>query len=122
MASKPEDQSSPLDTVKMVFALALLTGGVAGYYYFEDQAFLYRVLGLLAIVLMALGVVFTTAVGQRTWGFLKESRVELRKMVWPSRGETVQTTLAVFVMVLVMGIFLWLLDMLLGWAVQFVIA
>jgi preprotein translocase subunit SecE len=122
MASKPEDQSSPLDTVKMVFALALLTGGVAGYYYFEDQAFLYRVLGLLAFVLMALGVVFTTAVGQRTWGFLKESRVELRKMVWPSRGETVQTTLAVFVMVLVMGIFLWLLDMLLGWAVQFVIA
>lgn len=122
MASKPEDQSSPLDTVKMVFALALLTGGVAGYYYFEDQAFLYRVLGLLAIVLMALGVVFTTAVGQRTWDFLKESRVELRKMVWPSRGETVQTTLAVFVMVLVMGIFLWLLDMLLGWAVQFVIA
>ncbi|MDX1334183.1 MAG: preprotein translocase subunit SecE [Gammaproteobacteria bacterium] len=122
MASKPEDQSSPLDTVKMVFALALLTGGVAGYYYFEDQAFLYRVLGLLAVVLMALGVVFTTAVGQRTWGFLKESRVELRKMVWPSRGETVQTTLAVFVMVLVMGIFLWLLDMLLGWAVQFVIA
>jgi len=122
MASKPEDQSSPFDTVKMVFALALLTGGVAGYYYFEDQAFLYRVLGLLAVVLMALGVVFTTAVGQRTWGFLKESRVELRKMVWPSRGETVQTTLAVFVMVLVMGIFLWLLDMLLGWAVQFVIA
>jgi preprotein translocase subunit SecE len=122
MASKPEDQSSPLDTVKMLFALALLTGGVAGYYYFEDQAFLYRVLGLLAVVLMALGVVFTTAVGQRTWGFLKESRVELRKMVWPSRGETVQTTLAVFVMVLVMGIFLWLLDMLLGWAVQFVIA
>jgi len=122
MASKPEDQSSPLDTVKMLFALALLTGGVAGYYYFEDQAFLYRVLGLLAFVLMALGVVFTTAVGQRTWGFLKESRVELRKMIWPSRGETVQTTLAVFVMVLIMGIFLWLLDMLLGWAVQFVIA
>ena len=122
MASKPEDQSSPFDTVKMVFALMLLTGGVAGYYYFEDQAFLYRVLGLLAMVLLALGVVYTTAIGQRTWGFVRESRVELRKMVWPSRGETVQTTLAVFVMVLVVGIFLWLLDMLLGWAVQFVIA
>lgn len=122
MASKPEDQSSPFDTVKMVFALMLLTGGIAGYYYFEDQAFLYRVLGLLAMVLLALGVVYTTAIGQRTWGFVRESRVELRKMVWPSRGETVQTTLAVFVMVLVVGIFLWLLDMLLGWAVQFVIA
>jgi preprotein translocase subunit SecE len=122
MASKPEDQSSPFDTVKMVFALMLLTGGIAGYYYFEDQAFLYRVLGLLAMVLLALGVVYTTATGQRAWGFIRESRVELRKMVWPSRGETVQTTLAVFVMVLVVGIFLWLLDMLLGWAVQFVIA
>lgn len=122
MASKPEDQSSPFDTVKMVFALMLLTGGMAGYYYFEDQAFLYRVLGLLAMVLLALGVVYTTATGQRAWGFIRESRVELRKMVWPTRGETVQTTLAVFVMVLVVGIFLWLLDMLLGWAVQFVIA
>jgi preprotein translocase subunit SecE len=122
MASKPEDQSSPFDTIKMVFALMLLTGGIAGYYYFEDQAFLYRVLGLLAMVLLALGVMYTTATGQRTWGFIRESRVELRKMVWPSRGETVQTTLAVFVMVLVVGIFLWLLDMLLGWAVQFMIA
>ena len=122
MASKPEEQSSPFDTVKMVFALMLLTGGIAGYYYFEDQAFLYRVLGLLAMVLLALGVVYTTATGQRAWGFIRESRVELRKMVWPTRGETVQTTLAVFVMVLVVGIFLWLLDMLLGWAVQFVIA
>jgi preprotein translocase subunit SecE len=74
------------------------------------------------MVLLALGVVYTTATGQRAWGFIRESRVELRKMVWPTRGETVQTTLAVFVMVLVVGIFLWLLDMLLGWAVQFVIA
>jgi preprotein translocase subunit SecE len=122
MASKPEEQSSPFDVVKMVFALLLLTGGVAGYYYFADQAFLYRVLGMLALILMALGVMATTATGQRTWHFLRECRVELRKMVWPSRGETVQTTLSVFVMVLIVGIFLWLLDMLLGWAVQFVIA
>ncbi len=123
MAGKPEEQgSSALDTVKMVVALLIVTVGIAGYYYYADQGLLYRVLGLLAMVIIAIGVMLTTALGGRTMGFLRESRTELRLMVWPTRAETIQTTLAVFVMVLIMGIFLWLLDMLLGWAVQFVIA
>jgi preprotein translocase subunit SecE len=123
MAGKPEEQgNSALDTVKMVVALLILTIGIAGYYYYADQGLLYRVLGLLVMAVIAIGVMLTTALGGRTMGFLRESRTELRLMVWPTRAETIQTTLAVFVMVLIMGIFLWLLDMLLGWAVQFVIA
>jgi preprotein translocase subunit SecE len=121
MAAKPEVQSSGFDIVKMVLALLLLASGIVAYYYFDEYGTLYRVLGLLAVVAVALGVMYTTALGRRTLGFLRESRTEVRKMVWPTRAETIQTTLAVFVMVLVMGIFLWLLDLFLGWGVQFFI-
>jgi len=122
MAAKPEVQGSGLDTVKMVLALLMLAGGIVAYYYFDEYGTLYRVLGLLAITFASIGVMYTTELGRRTWGFLRESRTEVRKMVWPTRAETIQTTLAVFVMVLVMGIFLWLLDMFLGWGVRFFIA
>jgi len=105
----------------MVLAVLVLAGGIVGYYYFDEYGTLYRVLGLLAVTIAAFGIMYTTALGRRTLGFLRESRTEVRKMVWPTRAETIQTTLAVFVMVLVMGIFLWLLDMFLGWGVQFFI-
>ncbi|MGB5397796.1 MAG: preprotein translocase subunit SecE [Gammaproteobacteria bacterium] len=107
-----------MDTLKLGVAVLILVAGVAGFYYFEAEAILYRVLGLLALVLMAVGVVYTTRLGQSIVGFGREARAEVRKVVWPTRQETVQTTMMVIFAVILIGIFLWLVDMTLLWAVQ----
>jgi preprotein translocase subunit SecE len=62
-------------------------------------------------------MMMTTAVGQSSWGFAQEARQEVRKVVWPSRSETMQTTLMVFAMVIIVGLILWFLDMFLFWAI-----
>lgn len=121
MADKAEAQVSGLDTVKLGGALALLVAAVGAFYYYADQSLLYRVLGLIAVAVVAATIALTTVQGRKLVGFLQDSRTEVRKMVWPSRTETVQTTLVVLVMVVLIGVLLWLLDMLLGWAVQFLI-
>lgn len=117
MATQAESVSSTFDTVKLVFAVTLLVASVAGFYYFSAESVFYRALGVIGLTLLALGVVFTTAPGRALWAFFKESRVEVRKMVWPTRQETVQTTLIVFALVFLVGLILWLLDMFLFWAV-----
>lgn len=118
MAEKAASGGSALDTVKIAIALLLLALGVGGFYYFSHEMLVVRVIGLLAIGGAAVGVFATTIPGKNAWGFLQGSRTEVRKMVWPSRAETTQVTLVVVAMVLVMGVFLWLLDTLLGWIVK----
>ena len=92
---------------------AILLGGIALFYFLSEYSTLIRVLGLLVIAGAAVAIALQTASGRRIWEFATASRNEVRKVVWPSRQETVQTTLIVFAMVLVMGIVLWLFDMLL---------
>ncbi|MEA3410374.1 MAG: preprotein translocase subunit SecE [Pseudomonadota bacterium] len=121
MSAKAEVRASSLDTLKLSVSVLLLLAGVGAFYYYADQSQLYRVLGLLAIAAVAVAIASTTAKGRALWAFMQDARVEVRKMVWPSRAETVQTTLVVFVVVIIVGIFLWLLDMLLSWLVRFVI-
>ncbi len=116
--SKSDTGGSPLDTVKLIVALALILAGLGGFYYFSGESTLYRVLGLLAVTALAVGVFVTTAPGRSLVGFLKGARAEVRKMVWPTRQEAAQTTLVVMVLVLLVGIFLWLVDMVLGWGVS----
>ncbi|AOV17611.1 preprotein translocase subunit SecE [Acidihalobacter aeolianus] len=118
MAEKAASGGSALDTVKIAITLLLLALGVGGFYYFSHEMLVVRVIGLLAIGGVAVGVFVTTVPGKNAWGFLQGSRTEVRKMVWPSRAETTQVTLVVVAMVLVMGVFLWLLDTLLGWVVK----
>jgi preprotein translocase subunit SecE len=74
---------------------------------------LLRVLGLLAMVVVAVLIALQTAVGRNVWRFASDARTEVRKVVWPTRQETIQTTLIVMFVVLLMGIFLWLVDMML---------
>lgn len=120
MVAKTEvEVTNKLDTVKLLLAIVLLLAGIAGFYYFESEGLIYRVLGLLVFVLMALGTVYMTNLGQSIVGFGRESRAEVRKVVWPTRQETIQTTLMVIVTVIVLGIFLWLIDMMLVNAVQY---
>ena len=120
-SSKAEETGSGLDFVKIAAAVVLVAIGIVGFYYFSEQSVLYRVLGLLAMSGAAIGLFLTTEKGRGLWSFLRESRTEVRKMVWPTRAEALQTTLIVMVIVFIMGIFLWLLDTFLGWAVRFVI-
>jgi len=95
-------------------AVVVLIAAVVGFYYFSDQLLIYRVTGLLVAAAAAFALVMGTQLGQWVLGLVKESQNEVRKMVWPTRQETMQTTWAVALMVLVVGFFLWLLDMLLG--------
>ncbi len=120
MVAKTEvEVTNKLDTFKLFLAVVVLLAGIAGFYYYEAEGLLYRVLGLLAFVLVALGMVYTTNLGQSIVGFGREARAEVRKVVWPSRQETVQTTMMVIVAVIIIGIFLWLIDMVLVNAVQY---
>ncbi len=119
MVTKTEQQeASGFDTVKLLVSLAILVAGIFGFYYFKEEAQLLRVLGILAVVLVSIGIAATTAIGKKSLGFARDARVEVRKVVWPTRQETTQTTIAVLVMVLVVAIMLWLFDMLLGWGVK----
>ncbi|MFN2310397.1 MAG: preprotein translocase subunit SecE [Gammaproteobacteria bacterium] len=118
MNSKVEVEGAGMDTAKLAVAVALLLAAVGAFYWFADHSLLLRVLGLLATVGVALFIVAQTAVGARALGFMGDARTEVRKVVWPTRQETVQTALIVFAVVIFVGIVLWLLDMLLLWAVR----
>jgi len=104
--------------MKLALAVLLLAGGVAAFYFFQDQLLVVRVLGLLAVAGTALFVAAQSSVGRGIIGFLAGAQSEVRRVVWPTRAETVQTTLAVLFIVLLVGVALWLLDMILLWAIQ----
>ena len=108
------------DKIKLLIALLLLAAGVVGFYYYADQALLYRVLALLAVFGLAAFVAYSTEAGSNTWGYGRSAIVEVRKAVWPSRKETTQTTLVVMAMVVVMGLILWVFDTFLLWAVKLI--
>jgi preprotein translocase subunit SecE len=113
MNTKAQVDGSGLDTVKLLAAVLLLIGGIGGFYYFEGYSTLLRVLGLLVISGIAVFIALQSVPGRRIWEFAVAARTEVRKVVWPTRQETIQTTLIVFAMVLVVGIVLWLFDMVL---------
>ncbi|WP_341326294.1 preprotein translocase subunit SecE [Methylotuvimicrobium sp. KM2] len=118
MSTQVESSASVGDVVKQVFSIVFVIAGLAGFYYFSEFALLYRVLSLVVIVLIAMGLMLTTQLGQGFWTFALESKQEVRKVVWPTRQETMRTTLMVFAMVIIVGVILWLLDMFLFWGVR----
>lgn len=121
MVAKTEEVvSNKLDVFKLLMAIAILILGIVGFYYFESESQLYRVLGVVLAVMIALAISATTGLGQNLIGFGREARMEVRKVVWPTRQETLQTTFMVIMAVIVIGIFLWLVDMLLAQAIQLV--
>ena len=108
-----QQQSSFLDIVKLLGSVLVLLAGIVSYYYLIQISILFRVLIVLASVVVSLVIFFQTSKGQALWEFFQGSRIEIKKVVWPTKQETFQTTLTVFVFVLIMGIFFWLLDFLL---------
>jgi preprotein translocase subunit SecE len=116
MTSQTETgQSSGLDIVKLLIAAAAIVGGLYAYYYESDLALAVRVLFVLAGTGAGIGIAMTSTQGQRLWRFIQGSRVEIRKVIWPTRQETTQTAIAVFIFTLTMAVFFWALDSGLLW-------
>ena len=113
--------SNSLDWLLWLVVIGLLGGGVYGNWYYGDESLLLRVVALLAIAVVAALIAVRTERGSNTWTLIKESRSEVRRVVWPSNQETSQTTLVVLVLVLIFALILWGLDTLLGWVVSSVI-
>ena len=114
MTEQAETGASALDTAKLVASVAILVGGIAAFYLLGDLPIAVRWLVVLASIAAGIFVALQSVQGREFWQFVQGSRVELRKVVWPTRQETLQTTLVVFVAIVLMGVFFWVLDMALG--------
>lgn len=121
MKHNAEVQESRHDGLKWAVVVTLVVVAVVGNSYFADQAILYRVLGVVAVCALAALVALTTTKGRSLIELARSSRKEIQRVVWPTRPETIQTTAIVLVAVLVVGLLLWLIDTLLGWAMSGVI-
>ena len=109
-------ESGVLDIIKLLIAAVALLGGLYAYYYFETTvAQALRVLMVLGGTAAGIGIAMTSTQGQRLWHFIQGSRVEMRKIVWPTKQETTQTAIAVFVFTLILMLFFWALDSGLLW-------
>jgi preprotein translocase subunit SecE len=118
MNAKAETEGGSLDNLKLWVGLLILAGAIFAFYHFEDQILVVRVLGLLAAAGVAIFIAAQSSTGKSIVGFISGAHSETRRVVWPSRAETMQTTLVVLIIVLLLGIALWLLDMFLLWAIQ----
>jgi preprotein translocase subunit SecE len=106
------------DKAKLAIAIVFLLAGIAGYYALDGQPTYLRWLSVVAGLALGAAVFAWSQYGRDLWRFVIDSRVELRKIVWPSKQETGMTTLVVFVFVTVSGLFFWLLDLVLAWATR----
>jgi preprotein translocase subunit SecE len=120
MDAKVDSKPTPVDTVLLLLSVAILLGSIFAYYYFVNESLLLRSLGVLAAFGVSVWVAMQSAQGRTLWAFIQGSRVELRKVVWPTREETVQTGLIVLVFTAIMGAFFWLLDTFLLWFTRFI--
>jgi len=110
-----ETVSSAADRLKIALAIALVVLGVVGFYLLAQQPAVVRVLSVLGGLAAGVAVAWFSVPGQRLFAFGRDAWSETRRVVWPTRKETVQMTLTVFVFVVVMAIFLWLVDKTLEW-------
>ena len=108
-------ESGFLDIIKLLLAAGVLVGGLYSYYYFLEIALPLRVLMVLGGLAAGITVAMTSTQGRRLWAFIQGARVEIRKVVWPTKQETTQTAIAVFVFTLIMALFFWGLDSFLLW-------
>lgn len=98
------------DKFKLLGAFLLVVAGIAGYYYLHDSAAVLRLLSVLTGLLLATGVASTSESGKRFLAFGKDSVAEAKRVVWPTRKETLQTTGVVILFAITMALFLWLVD------------
>ncbi len=106
------------DNIKLVIAVVITAAAIALFYTYAEYSALLRVLGLLCAVGLSLFIAAKTQVGMMMLGYISETQVEVRKVVWPTRQETMQTTMIVILMVMVAALMLWAVDSMFGWIVH----
>lgn len=126
MSSKAEavttTGSGPVDILKWIVGIAIAVAGVGAFYWFELQWPTYgRILAVVGGLGVGTAVLLSTAMGRRFLSFAREAQFELRKVVWPTRQETVQTTIVIMVVVIIVGIILWVIDYLLAWIIRLLV-
>lgn len=114
--AEPKDINN-YNTPFTLLSLTLLLAGIVMFYYFIDIRLFYRALGLLFILIASSLILYQTSFGKTIYGYVIDSKIELKKVSWPTKQETTQTALGVVVIVVIIGILLWLFDMLLSWAI-----
>lgn len=118
MNAKVEAQEPRSDLIKWIVVALLVAVGVVGNYYFSGESVFYRAIGLVVLAVAAGYVALQTAKGRAFARLAKESRAEIRRVVWPTRQETTQTTLIVVAVVLIMALILWGIDTFIGFIVS----
>lgn len=118
-ATNTENQSGSMDLLKWGLVLVLLAGAVVGNYIYGEESVLIRAIAVVAAIAVAGGIAAQTEKGRNAWAFAKESRLEIRKVVWPTRKEAMNTTLIVLAATVVMALILWGLDGILVRVVSF---
>lgn len=114
-ATTEPGESGFIDILKLLIAAGVLVGGLFAYYYYIEISLPLRVLMVLGGTIAGVAIGLTSVQGRRLWAFIQGSRVEIRKVVWPTKQETTQTAIAVFVFTLIMALFFWALDSFLLW-------
>ena len=110
-----------VDSLKWLVVWGLVIGGIFGNWYFAEESLLLRALALIGVAAVSAYVLYLTKKGQALWILLNESRAEIRRVVWPTREVTIQTTMIVIALVLIVALILWGLDSLLSWGVKLAI-
>tara|TARA_Y100000768_G_scaffold376036_1_gene347591 strand:- start:884 stop:1255 length:372 start_codon:yes stop_codon:yes gene_type:complete len=113
--SKVEDNKN--NSLLMLVSLLVLLTGIFLFYYFSDARLFYRVVGIILSIVIATTIAYRTDFGKTVFSYVIDSKAELNKVTWPTKQETTQTTLGVIVIVVIIGLILWLLDMLFAWSV-----
>lgn len=118
MTEQVQERPGGGDVFKLVAGAAIAVAGFVGFYYLQQFPIWVRWLLVLVALVAGAAVALQSAAGKEFWQFVQSSRVELRKVVWPTRQESIQVTLLVFVVVIVLGLFFWGLDSLLAYLTQ----
>ncbi len=108
-----------MDKLLLTASVLPIAAAIGGFYYFDDQPQWIRVIALLVAVGVGVLIALQTALGQTAWAFRRDAIIEVRKVVWPTRKETLQTTMIVLVVVMIMSLLLWALDSILAWVVRY---
>jgi preprotein translocase subunit SecE len=101
----------------LMISISVMITGIILFYYFSDIRLFYRVLGMISVLILSGYIGYQSDFGKLVYSYITDSKVELKKVTWPTKQETTQTTLGVIVVVIIVGILLWLFDMLLSWAI-----
>ena len=115
MAEKNIESKS--NNTYLIVSIIVLISGMILFYYFSDVRLFYRVLAMISVVVLSGFIGYQSDFGKLVYSYISDSKVEIKKVTWPTKQETTQTTLGVIVVVIIVGILLWLFDMLLGWAI-----